>query len=118
SYDQEPWRYGKYYEDIIRKYLKLRYRLLPLLYTALEESARTGVPVFRPLLLNYQGDANTLNLDDEFMIGDDLLVAPVLRRDLTSRMVYLPKGTWIDYWTGKRSIGPAVIRVGAPVESV
>jgi len=118
SYDQEPWRYGKYYEDIIRKYLKLRYRLLPLLYTALEESARTGVPVFRPLLLNYQGDANTLNLDDEFMIGDDLLVAPVLRRDLTSRMVYLPKGTWIDYWTGKRSIGPAMIRADAPLETV
>ena len=67
GYDQEPWRFGKYYEDIIRKYLKLRYRLLPYLYTVLEEAHRTGVPLFRPLMLNYQNDSNTLNLDDEFM---------------------------------------------------
>jgi alpha-glucosidase len=50
------WRFGKPYEDIIRKYLKLRYRLLPFLYTTLEEAHRTGVPLFRPLLLNYQED--------------------------------------------------------------
>ncbi len=118
SYDHEPWRFGKYYEDIIRKYLKLRYRLLPFLYSSLEEGSRTGVPVFRPLLLNYQQDPNTLNLDDEFMVGSDLLVAPVLRRDLTSRMVYLPNGVWIDYWTGKRMQGGSMIRVEAPLESV
>ena len=118
SYDHEPWRFGKYYEDIIRKYLKLRYRLLPFMYTMLEEAGRTGVPLFRPLLLNYQHDANTLNLDDQFMIGDDLLVAPVLKRDITSRMVYLPQGTWIDYWTGKRIAGGAMIRVDAPLETV
>ena len=118
SYDHEPWRFGKYYEDIIRKYLKLRYRLLPFLYTTLEEAARTGVPVFRPLLLNYQQDGNTLDLDDQFMIGSDLLVAPILKRDLTSRMVYLPQGTWIDYWTGKRITGGSMTRVEAPIETV
>jgi alpha-glucosidase len=118
SYDHEPWRFGKYYEDIIRKYLKLRYRLLPFLYTVLEEAGRTGVPVFRPLLLNYQQDNNTLNIDDEFMIGSDLLVAPVLKRDMTSRMVYLPQGTWIDYWTDKRITGGTTIRVDAPLEIV
>jgi alpha-glucosidase len=118
GYDGEPWRFGKYYEDIIRKYLKLRYRLLPFLYTELEESARTGVPLFRPLLLNYQQDANTLNIDDQFMIGSDLLVAPIVRRDLTSRMVYLPQGTWVDYWTGKRINGGSMIRVEAPLETV
>src|SRR4029450_7040864 len=72
GYDQEPWRFGKFYEDIIRKYLKLRYQLLPYLYTTLEESHRTGVPLFRPLLLNYQDDPNTYNLDDQFMVGNDL----------------------------------------------
>ena len=118
SYDQEPWRFGKYYEDIIRKYLKLRYRLLPFLYTALEESHRTGVPVFRPLLLNYQDDANTYNIDDEFMIGSDLLVAPVTRPDVTSRLVYLPRGTWYDYWTGKSYAGGTMYRVDAPLETV
>jgi len=118
SYDHEPWRFGKYYEDIIRKYLKLRYRLLPFWYTTLGEAGRTGVPLFRPLMLNYQQDTNTLNLDDQFMVGNDLLVAPILKRDITSRLVYLPEGTWIDYWTGKRITGGTMTRVEAPLEIV
>jgi alpha-glucosidase len=118
SPDHEPWRYGKYYEDIIRKYLKLRYRLLPFLYTVLEESHRTGMPMFRPLLLNYQEDENTLGIDDEFMIGGDLLVAPILKPNLTTRLVYLPAGIWFDYWTGARHEGGRMIRVEAPLETV
>jgi len=118
GYDQEPWRFGKYYEDIIRKYLKLRYQLLPFLYTTLEEAHRTGVPLFRPLVLNYQDDPNTYNLDDEFMIGNDLLVAPVLKPDLTRRMVYLPKGMWYDYWTNKKYEGGTMITADAPLETV
>lgn len=118
GYDQEPWRFGKYYEDIIRKYLKLRYQLLPFLYTTLEESHRTGVPLFRPLVLNYQDDPNTYNLDDEFMIGNDLLVAPVLKPDVTSRLVYLPEGTWYDYWTNTKHEGGTMITVAAPLETV
>jgi alpha-glucosidase len=118
GYDQEPWRFGKYYEDIIRKYLKLRYELLPFLYTTLEEAHRTGVPLFRPLLLNYQDDPNTYNIDDQFMIGDDLLVAPIMKPDLTRRLVYLPPGTWYDYWTNKRYAGGTMITVDAPLETV
>lgn len=118
GYDQEPWRFGTYYEDIIRKYLKLRYRLLPFLYTNLEESHRTGVPLFRPLLVNYQTDTNTINLDDQFMIGSDLMVAPILKPDQTSRSVYLPEGTWYDYWTGKKIMGGARIVAQAPLEIV
>lgn len=118
GYDNEPWRYGKYYEDIIRKYLKLRYRLMPFLYTTLEEAHRTGMPLFRPLLLNYQEDESTLNLDDEFMVGRELLVAPILKPDLTERLVYLPRGTWFDYWTGKKYTGGTMIRADAPLETV
>ncbi len=118
GYDQEPWRFGPYYEDIIRKYLKLRYQLLPFLYTTLEEAHRTGVPLFRPLVLNYQNDSNTYNLDDEFMVGNDLLVAPVTRPDITSRLVYLPKGIWYDYWTNRKYTGGTMIRVEAPLETV
>jgi alpha-glucosidase len=118
GYDQEPWRFGKYYEDIIRKYLKLRYRMMPFLYTTLEEAHRTGVPLFRPLMLNYQTDDNTLNLDDEFMVGDALLVAPILQPSQTSRLVYLPQGTWYDYWTGKKYSGGTMTRVDAPLETV
>ena len=118
GYDQEPWRFGKYYEDIIRRYLKLRYQLLPFLYTTLEEAHRTGVPLFRPLMLNYQYDPNTYNLDDEFMIGADLLVAPIIKADVVSRLVYLPKGVWYDYWTNKKYSGGTMIRVDAPLETV
>jgi alpha-glucosidase len=118
GYDQEPWRFGKHYEDIIRKYLKLRYRLLPFIYTNLEEAHRTGLPLFRPLLLNYQSDYNTLTIDDQFMVGADLLVAPVARPGLTSRRVYLPEGAWVDYWTGKRIAGGGMIQADAPLETV
>src|SRR3989441_9670174 len=118
GYDQEPWRFGKYYEDIIRKYLKLRYQLLPFLYATLEESHRTGVPLFRPLVLNYQDDSSTYNLDDEFMVGNDLLVAPVLKPDVTRRLVYLPKGIWYDYWTNRKYEGGTTISVDAPLETV
>jgi alpha-glucosidase len=118
GYDQEPWRFGKYYEDIIRKYLKLRYTLLPFLYTTLEEAHRSGVPLFRPLLLNYQDDPSTYNLDDQFMVGDDLLVAPILKPDVTKRLVYLPAGTWYDYWTNKKYTGGTMISVDAPVDTV
>jgi alpha-glucosidase len=118
GYDQEPWRFGKHYEDIIRKYLKLRYQLLPFLYTTLEEAHRTGVPLFRPLLLNYQDDPNTYNLDDQFMVGTDLLVAPVMKPDVTRRLVYLPKGVWYDYWTNKKYEGPTTIAVDAPLDTV
>src|SRR5882672_1582810 len=118
GYDQEPWRFGKYYEDIIRKFLKLRYELMPFLYTTLEEAHRTGVPVFRPLMLNYQNDQSTLNLDNEFMIGDDLLVAPILKPDVTQRLVYLPAGVWYDFWTNKNYSGGTMITVDAPLDTV
>lgn len=115
-YDHEPWRYGAPYEDIVRKYLKLRYRLLPFLYTTLEEAHRTGVPLFRPLLLNFQDDANLLNLDDEFMIGDALLVAPVVRAAERGREVYLPKGRWYDFWSATPIAGGTMQRVEAPLD--
>jgi alpha-glucosidase len=118
AYDHEPWRFGTYYEDIIRKYLKLRYSFLPFLYSVLEEAHRTGVPIFRPLLLNYQSDANTLNIDDEFMVGGDLLVAPILKPGASARLVYLPEGIWYDYWTGQPLAGSRTIHADAPLETV
>jgi alpha-glucosidase len=118
TYDHEPWRFGTAYEDIIRKYLKLRYRLLPFLYTQVEEAHRTGLPIFRPLVLNYQNDANVLSIDDEFMIGTDLLVAPVMKPDVTSRRLYLPQGEWVDYWTNRPIKGGTLIQADAPLDTV
>jgi len=118
DYDHEPWRYGTAYENIVRRYLKLRYALLPFLYTTLEEAHRTGVPLFRPLLLNFQDDTNTLNLDDEFMVGDALLSAPVVTAGQRAREVYLPRGRWYDFWTGVARTGGDLIRVEAALDQL
>jgi alpha-glucosidase len=116
NYDHEPWRYGAPYEDIVRKYLKLRYRLLPFLYTTLEEAHRTGVPLFRPLLLNFQDDPTALNLDDEFMVGDALLAAPVVHSGERGREVYLPRGQWYDFWSGALVRDGNFFRTGVPLD--
>jgi alpha-glucosidase len=117
-YDHEPWRFGKPYEAIVRKYLKLRYRLLPFLYTTLEEAHRTGLPLFRPLVLEFQDDVTTLNLDDQFMVGSALLAAPVLRANERARDVYLPAGRWYDFWSGAALDGGDLRRVDAPLDQL
>ena len=118
NYDHEPWRFGPVYTDIVRKYLRLRYQLLPFLYTTLEEAHRTGVPLFRPLVLNFQDDPNTATLDDQFMIGDALLAAPVLHANERAREVYLPAGRWYDFWTGAATEGGRLLRAEAPLDHV
>ncbi|MBA3848939.1 MAG: alpha-glucosidase [Opitutus sp.] len=116
SYDKEPWRFGAYYEGIARKFIKLRYQLLPFLYTTMEEAHRTGVPLFRPLVLNFQEDENTATIDDQFMVGDALLAAPVTRAAQREREVYLPAGNWFDFWTGAPVEGGRTHVVPAPLD--
>jgi alpha-glucosidase/alpha-D-xyloside xylohydrolase len=88
-------------EPICKKYLELRYRLLPYNYTLMREACDTGLPPMRALWLHYPGDAEAVKLGDEYLWGRDLLVAPVVQQGAKSRRVYLPAGTWYDWWTGK-----------------
>jgi alpha-glucosidase len=97
---KEPWQWGETVENIARHYIEARYRLLPYLYTLFEENSRTGAPVWRPLLYHYPADAAVLTLNDEVMVGDALLVAPIYRPGVERRYVYLPAGNWYNYWTG------------------
>jgi alpha-glucosidase len=97
--DQEPWAFDEITEEINRKYIKLRYKLMPYLYDMMWTSENTGLPVIRPLMLHYQQDEKTYEINDEFMFGEDILVAPVLEQGQKARTVYLPQGTWVDYWT-------------------
>jgi alpha-glucosidase/alpha-D-xyloside xylohydrolase len=92
-------------EPICRKYLELRYRLLPYLYTAVRESHDTGLPIMRALWLHYPDDPIAVARSDQYLWGRDILVAPVTERGATSRKVYLPRGEWIDYWTDERVVG-------------
>ncbi len=92
-------------EDICRKYLNLRYQLLPYLYSAVRDAHRTGIPLMRALWLSFPKDPAALAVDDAYMWGDSLLVAPVTSKSATERIIYLPKGTWFDYWTGESIAG-------------
>jgi alpha-glucosidase/alpha-D-xyloside xylohydrolase len=92
-------------EVICRKYLELRYRLMPYLYTAVRETHETGLPIMRALWLHYPDDAVAVARGDEYLWGHDLLVAPVVEKGASSRRLYLPRGTWHDFWTEERAAG-------------
>ncbi len=96
-------------EPICRKYLELRYRLLPYLYSAVRECATTGMPILRALWLHHPDDPKAVARQDEYLWGRDVLVAPVVEQGATSRKIYLPHGAWFDFWTGERVQGEAEI---------
>ena len=95
---QEPWRFGEEVLDVCRKYIRLRYRLLPYLYDLFWQMERTGLPVMRPLVLEYERDPRVREISDQFMIGPSLMAAPALAKGMEYRAVYLPEGRWMDYW--------------------
>lgn len=103
--DQEPWSYGNDFETLNRRAIELRYELLPHIYSTMRESAESGLPAMRPMMLEFPNDGATYGMDDQFMFGSDILVAPVLRAEVKARGVYLPAGDWYDYWTGERRRG-------------
>jgi alpha-glucosidase len=112
----EPWGFGNRMEDINRESIMLRYRLLPYIYTAFWHAAQTGQPIMRPLLLEYPDDWTAIGTNDEYLFGDDLLVAPIVKDYDENRSVYFPRGTWYDYWTDRRYVGPLTVNVDAPLE--
>ena len=111
-----PWAHGPEVEAICRRFAELRYRLLPYTYTLAWEAHTLGLPLMRPLVLNYPDDPRVWTLGHEFLWGDDLLVAPVTREGATAWPVYLPAGRWYDFWTGDRYEGPGGITVPAPLD--
>ena len=116
--DQEPWSYGTVHESINRRAIELRYQLLPHIYNVMAESSATGLPAMRPLVLEFPDDPRTWGLDDQFMVGSDLLIAPVLHEAQREREVYLPKGDWFDFWTGRHYQGGASARLPVTLDSI
>ena len=114
---REPWEYGDEAAEIAMKYLKLRYRLLPYIYSEAVRSTQSSLPVVRPLVLEYQDDPNTENIDLEYLFGSSFLVAPILTR-LNRRRVYLPLGDWYDFWTKEKWSGSRWIEVDAPLATL
>jgi alpha-glucosidase len=118
SPDQEPWSWGEPFLSINRETIRLRYRLLPYIYTALWQSSQTGMPMARPLFLQFQDDPVTYTVDDQFMCGDSLLIAPVMEEGALGRSVYLPAGAWYDFRTGVRHEGSVNLDVESPLEHI
>jgi alpha-glucosidase len=116
--DQDPWSYGTKHEALNRRAIELRYELLPQIYNVMHDASVSGLPALRPLLLEFPTDPATYGLDDEFMFGRDLLVAPVLWPEAAERSVYLPSGTWVDFWTGARITGGASHRMPVTLGSI
>jgi alpha-glucosidase len=112
----EPWAFGPRTEAICREYLQLRYRLMPYIYSQFWQAHLTGEPVMRALFYAFPEDESTYAIGDQFMLGPELMAAPVLRPGRTSREVYLPEGTWFDWWSGEVYPGKTDLIAAAPLE--
>ncbi|MEP6704164.1 MAG: TIM-barrel domain-containing protein, partial [Acidobacteriota bacterium] len=115
--NKEPWEFGDEFTAINRASIELRYKFLPYLYTLFYEQEPTGQPVMRPLWYEFPDDKLTYLIGDEYMVGSDLLVAPVVKEGMRTREIYLPAGAaWIDWWTGERMDGGKQYTVKAPLD--
>ncbi len=116
---QEPWTFGAEVEEICRRYISLRYLLLPYFYNQFWEAALEGTPVMRPLFWEFPDDPNGYAVDDQFLLGPSLLVAPVIKPGANQRAVYLPAGSeWYDYWTKQKHAGGQYVTVAAPLDTL
>ncbi|MDZ5013740.1 DUF4968 domain-containing protein [Clostridium perfringens] len=102
---QEPWAFGPRAEKIAKKSIELRYELLPYIYDLYYISHKEGLPIFRPMIMEYEKDMNLLNMREQFMLGENMIVAPVLYEGERSKTVYLPKGIWFNYFTMEKLQG-------------
>jgi alpha-D-xyloside xylohydrolase len=117
--ETEVWSYGKAAEAIIVKYLKLRYTLLPYIYSLGKHTYDTGAPFMRALFMDFPQDPNVAKIGDEYMFGPALLVAPVTEHGAQSRTVYLPAGTdWYNFWTNEKIGGGRTVHVSAPIDVI
>jgi alpha-D-xyloside xylohydrolase len=115
----EVWSYGKQSEPILEKYLRLRYQLMPYIYSLGYQTWLTGAPFLRALPLDFPNDPKVADLRDEYMFGPAILVAPITDQGATSREVYLPAGAdWYNYWTNERLKGGQTTTVQAPIDTI
>lgn len=115
----EVWSYGKQAESILEQYLKLRYELMPYIYSLGYFTHETGAPFMRALFMDFPDDPKVAEIGDEYMFGPAFLVAPVTEQGATTKQVYLPAGTdWYNYWTHQRVHGGETITADAPIDKL
>ena len=114
----EIWAYGKRAMKIIRVFLNLRYRLMPYIYDMAWKVTSEGYTMMRLLAFDYPEDHRVHNITDQFLFGSALMICPITARSQRSRSVYLPSGTWFDFWTGKEYNGQQTIPAAAPLHQI
>ncbi|MFT3737795.1 MAG: glycoside hydrolase family 31 protein [Breznakibacter sp.] len=115
---KEPWSYGAQAQAIFTQYDKLRYSLQPYIYSAYYQMYAQGLPVMRAMVMMYPNDVNTYSIDDQYMFGDYIMVCPVTVKGAKTRVIYLPEGRWVDYWTGQQIEGSQHIQITTPIEKL
>lgn len=115
---REPWVFGEPTTSIVRKFAQTRYKLLPYLYTLAWKTSRTGVPFIRPIYWANVQDQSLWDIDDEFMLGDNILVIPVVHEAEISRSFVLPPGNWYSFWNDQQINGPCQIDVPTSLEII
>jgi len=116
--EREPWSFGEPFTSVNRKFIELRYQLMPYIYSVFWEHHRYGFPILRPLAMLEQEHIGNHFRQDEFTFGDKILVCPVLEQGAISRLVYLPKGQWYNFWTHELLNGEKEYTVQAPLEDM
>ncbi|OAA31000.1 alpha-glucosidase [Kosmotoga arenicorallina S304] len=115
--NQEPWTFGEKYEKIIKKFIELRYALLPYIYSALKEAQDTGQMIVTPMFYKWPEDEKTYEADDEYLFGSSLLVAPIYKANATGRTVYLPGIRWMNFFN-RKIYEPGYYYIDAPLDSL
>jgi len=116
--NREPWVDGPEHEAIRKRYIETRYRLLPYIYTGMEETSRTGIPLMRPMFLEFPDDPALATNATEFMFGSNLLVAARLWPFVGTYDLVLPKGDWTNYWTGEHLTGGQTLKIDPPMDTL
>lgn len=116
--EQYPWSFGSAVESLCRRAIAMRYRLMPYIYSAFVEASERGLPIQRPLIVDFQADTAVLEVDDAYLFGEHLLIAPVYAPGQRHRTIYLPQGTWHDWYTGEAFHGPQVVKAAAPIHYI
>ncbi|MVT12462.1 glycoside hydrolase family 31 protein [Chitinophaga tropicalis] len=118
GFNQEPWSFGAEYEAVAKKFIQLRYHLLPYIYTTFWQYSRYGTPMLRPLAFVAQQDKQTYDRTHEFMMGDSLLISHVSAPGMKEKEVYLPEGKWYYYWNDQLYTGGQTIKVATPLDEM
>jgi alpha-glucosidase len=117
-FNQEPWSFGSKYEFIVKKFIHLRYQLLPYFYTSFWQHTTYGTPIIRPLSFLDQTDPETRDRMDEYCFGDHLLICPVLHPNTNERVVYIPRGSWYHLWNDTEYKGGKEYKVTCPIDRI